>query len=275
MRQFRSVAIIGVGLVGGSLALALKKKKLVGEIIGVGRRRKNLSLAKKLGIIDRGSLDAQILESADLVILATPVETVIKIAKRISPVLKKNCIVTDVGSTKEKIVQELDKLFPNFLGAHPLAGSEKRGLKFAKADIFEGSLCILTPTGKTKPRALREIKILWERLGARTVSLSPCAHDRITAFVSHLPHIAVFSLINSIPKKYLKFAASGLKDTTRIAASDEQLWADIFLSNENSLKVIDLFQDNLTGIKRAIKNRDRKSLVRILKNAKIKRESLG
>lgn len=276
MELFNKVAIIGVGLIGGSVALAIKKKRLAKEIVGVSRHKRTLMLAKKSGAIDRGSQDIHIIKDADLLILAVPVNTIMKLAPKIARIIKKDCLVTDVGSTKEEIVRKLDKLFPCYMGAHPLAGSEKRGITYAKVDIFKNSLCILTPTPRTAKLALRKIEQLWRKLGAKVVFLSSLNHDRVLSFVSHLPHIAAFSLIDAVPKKYLGFASTGLKDTTRIAASDSEVWSDIFLSNRrNIVNTIALFEKRLSKIKSAINRRDRKQLTLILKGAKRRRQTLG
>jgi len=274
-KLFNKVAIVGTGLIGGSMALAIKKQRLANEIIGVSRHKKSLLAAKKNGVIDRGSQDLNIIKDADLVVLAAPVNTILNLAEQISKIVKPGCIVTDVGSTKREIVSKLEKLFPGYVGSHPLAGSEKRGVLNADAGIFRGTLCILTPTKKTDQHALSKIKKLWNALGARVLLLPADRHDKILSFVSHLPHVAAFSLISIVPGKYLKFAASGLKDTTRIASSDSQLWSDIFLSNpENISNAISLLQDVLSRIKSAINKKDRKLLSSILKEAKKKRESL-
>jgi prephenate dehydrogenase len=276
MKLFKKVAIIGTGLIGGSIALAIKKHHLAERIVGVSRHNKSLLLAKKKGAIDKGSLSLDIIKDADLLILAAPVNIIIKLAPSIAKIVRKDCIVTDVGSTKEKIVASLEKRFLNFVGSHPLAGSEKRGIINAEADIFKGSLCILTPTKNTNKKAFKKIKLLWSNASAKTIILSPSTHDNILSFVSHLPHIVAFSLISAIPKQYLKFASTGLKDTTRIAASDSELWSEIFLSNKkNILKAIELLQDNLSRIKTSIQRKDKKRLVQILKEAKIKRQKLG
>ncbi|MBM3245906.1 MAG: prephenate dehydrogenase/arogenate dehydrogenase family protein [Candidatus Omnitrophica bacterium] len=275
MKLFNKVAIIGTGLIGGSLALALKKKGLAEEIVGVSRHKKTLSLAKKMKVIDKGSQDLEIIQGADLVILATPVNTIINLAPEISKVIAKGCIVTDVGSTKEAIVSRLEKIFPRYVGSHPLAGSEKRGIASANAGIFKGSLCILTPTINTDRIAEERISNMWIKLGAKVIRLTPAAHDKILSFVSHLPHLVAFSLIGAVPGKYLKFASGGLKDTTRVAASDSELWADIFLSNQkNMAKAIALIEENLSKIKSAIKRRDKRLLIKILKNAQDKRKAL-
>lgn len=276
MRLFNKVAIIGIGLIGGSMALDIKKKRLAHQIIGVSRHKSSLIWGKKSRVIDKGSQHLSIIQDADLVVLATPVNTILKLADVIVRFIRKDCIVTDVGSTKKEIVSKLSKIFPNYVGSHPLSGSEKRGITNAQADIFKNSLCILTPTKNTPPKVLKKIENLWNQLGARVVVLSPDTHDRILSFVSHLPHVIAFSSIGVVPDKYLKFGANGLKDTTRIALSDSRLWADIFLSNRKNIrKSIESFQDNLSRIKSAINKRDEKTLIKILKKAKAKRETLG
>lgn len=276
MKLFNKVAIVGTGLIGGSLALAIKKKRLAHEIIGVSRHKKSLLLAKKRGAIDRGSQELNIIKDADLVILAMPVNTIINLATKISKIIRKVCIVSDVGSTKEEIVSYLAKTFPKYVGSHPLAGSEKRGIINASPHIFKDSLCILTPMKNTDVNALNKIKILWSQMGAKVVLLNPKTHDKILSFTSHLPHILAFSLIESIPKKYLKFASAGLRDTTRIAASDSQLWLDIFLSNQkNIIRTIELFENNLSRIKQAVQKKDKRRLLLILKEAKKRRNSLN
>jgi prephenate dehydrogenase len=276
MKLFKRIAIVGTGLIGASLAMAIKEKKLADEVIGVSRHKKNLNLAKRNRIIDKGSQDICIIAQADFVVLATPVKTILKLADKISGIVKKDCIVTDVGSTKQEIASKLGRLFTNYVGAHPLAGSEKRSITHARADIFKDSLCILTPTHSTNPAALKKVKDFWAQLGAKTVFLSPVQHDRILAFVSHLPHAIAFSLITCVPKNYFRFAASGLKDTTRIAASDSVIWEDIFLSNQkNILKTIETFEAQLSALKSALKAKDKPELHKILKLAKTKRETLG
>jgi len=276
MRLFNKVAVVGIGLIGGSLAAAIKKKRLAQEVLGVSRHKKTLLLAKKSGLIDKGSQDIHIIKDADLVILATPVETIMNLAPVIARIIRPGCIVIDVGSTKQEIVSKLGKFFAYYVGSHPLAGSEKRGILNAHPDIFKNSLCILTPTKNTHKGALEKIKRFWQALDTKVILLRPGLHDRILSGVSHLPHIVAFSLINSIPKKYLKFSSTGLKATTRIALSDHKLWADIFLSNQkNTLKAIDSFGGHLRQVKSAIQRKDRRLLSRILKKAKAKRKILS
>lgn len=276
MKLFNKVAIIGVGLIGGSMALAIKKKGLARHIVGVSRHKSTLIQAKRDRIIDKGSQDLSIIKDADLLVLATPVNTILKLSNAITKLIRPDCVITDVGSTKKEIVSRLSKIFPNYIGSHPLAGSEKRGVTNVQAELFRGSLCIMTPTKNTSPKALKKIRNLWNHLGARVVFLNPDDHDIILSFVSHLPHAIAFSLIEVIPDKFLKFAATGLKDTTRVALSDSRLWADIFLSNrKNMLKAIGVFQDNLSKMKSAIDKRDEKTIIKILKKARAKREALN
>jgi len=273
MKIFEKVVIVGTGLIGGSIALAIKKKKLAGEVWGVSRRRESLVSAKRIGAIDYGSQDMNIAKDADLVILAVPVNTILDMAERISKIVKPRCIICDVGSSKQQIVSRLDKLFDNFVGTHPMAGSEKKGVIHASYGLFAGSVCIITPTRKTNQQAFKRIKDLWKALGAQVVCLDAFLHDKMVSYISHLPHIVVFALMGIIPDKYLKFASGGLKDTTRIAASDSFLWRDIFLSNRRELlKSIKSFENNLTTIKMAVDKGDGRKLVSILKRARKKRD---
>ena len=275
MRMFNKVAIVGTGLIGGSLALFIKKNKLAGEVVGVTEHKASLALAVKMKAIDKGSLSLDIIKGADLLILAAPVDTIISLRKQIRKNLNKDCVVTDVGSTKEKIVSLLEKDFKNYAGSHPLAGSEKRGIKNARSDIFKGSLCILTPTNKTQRKALAKIKALWIKTGARVVTLSPEAHDKALSFTSHLPHVAAFSLINSVPLNSLKLSSGGLKDTTRVALSSPKLWQGIFLTNKKELlAALAIFEKNLQVIKGALQKNDKRLLTKILSQAQKKRNIL-
>lgn len=275
MKKFNKIVIIGTGLIGGSLGLALKKKDLAGQIIGLSRKKANANLAKRCKAIDIVGRSLEVVKDADLVILATPVDIILKLAPKIAKQIKKDCCVIDVGSSKEKIVARLDKIIPNFVGCHPLAGSEKRGAKNIQPDIFFGCTCILTPTEKTNQNTLNKIKLFWQKIGAKTVLLTPQAHDRALSLTSHLPHALAFALINSVPDNLLNLSAGGLKDITRIAASDPKLWSQIFLSNRNNLIcAFASFQDKINALKTALRNNDRRSLIKILNAAKNKRKKL-
>lgn len=276
MKMFNKVVIIGTGLIGGSLGLVLKKQRLAGEVIGLSRHRKNSKLAKKFGAIDSIAESLAVVEEADLVILATPVDTIIDLAGKIAKKIKKDCIVIDVGSTKERIVLKLSTLIPNFLGCHPLAGSEKKGIANLQEGIFKGSICIITPTAKTNPRVLSKVKLFWNKIGARTVILSAKKHDQALAFTSHLPHALAFLLISLIPDQCLGLSSSGLRDTTRISSSDAHLWSEIFLSNRgNLLTALSIFQTKLIALKLALESGNKKQLIKILRLANKKRARLG
>jgi len=276
LKIFNKVVIIGTGLIGGSLGLAMKKKGLAKTIIGLSRLRKNIIKAKKFGAIDIVGRSIDVVNDADLVILATPIDTIIDIALKFSKKIKKNCIVIDVGSTKEKIVSKLSRVIPNFIGCHPLAGSEKRGIVNFKAGIFKDSICVITPTNKTNKAALKKIKLLWKELGTLLIFLTPKKHDQILALTSHLPHAIAFSLISAIPDQFLNLSSSGLKDTTRIAGSDANIWNQVFLSNcKNLISAISSFKKKLKNLELALKNNNKKQLIGILNFAKKKREKLG
>jgi len=269
------VAIIGPGLIGGSIGLALKRKRIALKVIGISRRQKTITLAKKLKAIDSGSRDIRIVKDADLIILATPVHTILRLADILKKIAREDAIIMDVGSSKEEIVARFQKLFCRYIGAHPLAGSEQQGVASASPCMFKNSLCVLSVNRKTDPSALRKITGLWRLLGARTVLLSPASHDKIMAMVSHLPHSVSFALMGTVPQGYLKYAAGGLRGTTRIAGSDSILWTDIFLSNrKNILKAISAFENNLAGIKKAIQKNNRNLLERKLRQARERRELL-
>jgi prephenate dehydrogenase len=275
MKLFDKVVIIGLGLIGGSLGLAIKKRRLARVVIGISRRRSTLLTAKKRGAVDIACRDLRAVRDADLIVLATPIGTILKIAGKISAEVKPGAVVIDVGSTKKEIVSRLERLFPGYVGAHPLAGSEKRGVVNADENIFEDSLCILTPVTAARRQSLVKIKKLWNMVGARVVYLKPAAHDEILAFVSHLPHLIAFSLLRSVPKEYLKFSASGFRDTTRIASSDAEIWKDIFLSNRKSiLRAVKGFRKCLSVLESAVRKKDAKGLEGILRETKKIRDSL-
>lgn len=276
MSMFDKVAIFGTGLIGGSMGLAIKRKGLARRVIGFSLHRKNAELARKVGAIDRIASSLKEVREADLVILAAPVDAIINIAPQLARNLKNGCLVIDAASTKEKIVKKLGRLIPDFIGCHPLAGSEKKGISNAMADIFAGSICVITPAAGTKKGCLKKVRVLWHKLGARTILMSAARHDRILAFTSHLPHAVAFSLMGSIPEGFMKISSGGLADTTRISGSDEVIWSQIFLSNrDNLLASIFSFQKKLAALKLALGNKDSKGLVKILAAARKKHSRLG
>ncbi len=276
---FKKVTIVGVGLMGGSLGLALKKHKLAREVIGLSYQQSSLVQALKIKAIDVGLTDtSKAIRGADLVVLATPVNTIIKLLTTIKPYLRRGCIVTDVGSIKGKIVEEAEKilLFPGFfVGSHPLAGSEKKGAMFADPDLFEGARCIMTPTAVTNQVAKEKVKYLWSKIGAKVNFMSTEEHDTALAHISHLPHLLAYGLMRSIPDQYLEYGSQGLKDTTRIASSTPQMWNDIFMANSKKvIKALDDLVRELGLFRKTIIDRDQDAFIKYFTLAKEKRDGM-
>jgi len=281
--HFDKVTILGVGLIGASFALALKKCSLSEEIIGYGRKEENLTEAKEKNIIDSFELDpAKACCDADLVVFATPVGVFVDIAKRISDALKKNTIVTDVGSVKGKLVDAMEALMPaevSFVGGHPIAGSDRSGHDRASAGIFEGAKCIITPTERTDKNALEKVIAIWKTFGSLITLIDPDEHDRIYAAVSHLPHVLAYEIVNTIAdidSSYLKFSGPGFRDTTRIASSHPELWRDICIHNRsNLLAYLDILRKNLDRVSQYLRASDAASLERDFQRARTLREGIG
>ncbi len=276
---FRRVAIIGIGMMGGSLAMAIKKYGLAQEVIGVSKQQASLDKAIEKKAIDKGFLEIpEAVRNADLVVLATPVESIIKLLPTINPHLKRGCIVTDLGSAKVEIVETTQKALSNpsfFVGSHPLVGSHQEGIEFAKAELFENAICIMTPTAQTHQMPQRKIEQLWTTLKCQVKYLSAEKHDEILAAISHLPHVLAYALIETIPPTSLEFATQGLKDMTRIAASSPQMWNDICMVNSrNVLQNLDELVKNLSFLRNAIVNQDRKALMYHFTKAQEKRNQL-
>ncbi|MFP4473362.1 MAG: prephenate dehydrogenase [Candidatus Omnitrophota bacterium] len=276
---FRKVTIIGVGLMGGSLGKAIKKQGLAREVAGLSRKAASLSAAQKAGAIDMGTHDIKkAVANADLVVLATPVSVVPKMFEMIAPHIRRNTIVTDVGSTKVSIVRAAGETLPNasyFVGSHPLAGSEKRGAEHADENLYRGAVCIMTPAEGANRQAVDRVKKLWSRVGSQVKILPPEEHDEVLAAVSHVPHLLAYALMRYMPQNYLPFAAGGLKDTTRIAASSPQVWSDISLANSrNILKSLDAVIEELSHLRRGIIEKDDKALMQIFKTAQAKRNRI-
>lgn len=276
---FRKVAIIGVGLIGGSVGKALKKYKLAKEIYGVSRRKEALVEAVKSHAIDHGTHDIKkAVANADLVVLATPVNVVSAMFEQIAPLVKRGCVITDVGSVKGSIVGDAQDKLQNpmmFVGSHPLAGSEKRGVEFSNEDLFQGTICLMTPLEETNRGAIDRVKRMWEKLGAGVRMMTPEEHDRALGYVSHLPHLLAYALIATVPESQLPLAAAGLKDTTRIAASSPEIWNDIFIANsKNMIRSIDECVANLSMLRKAISEGDEKVLKKELMRAQTRRERI-
>jgi prephenate dehydrogenase len=242
MAEFDTVTIVGVGLIGGSIGLAVRERKLAAQVIGVGRDDEKLDRAKRLGVIDAGTTNiAHGVEGAQLVVVATPVDTVADFVSQAAGHCANRALVTDAGSTKASIVERVEQLLidrrdgPRFVGSHPLAGDHRTGVEFARSDLFEGRKAIVTPSEKTHRAAVVEIGGFWQSLGADVVVMGPAEHDEALAATSHLPHLIASALALSTPKDLLPLAASGWRDTTRIAGGDPHLWRAIFAANREEV----------------------------------------
>jgi prephenate dehydrogenase len=278
--NLRCVTIIGVGLLGASIGLAIKARWPKVHVAGVGRRKESLQEAMRLGAIDSAHLQSsEPAAASDMIILATPVGAFASHLQAIAGTLQRGAIVTDVGSTKAGVVRIARRILGKsapFVGSHPMAGSEQRGPSHARADLLVGATCILTPVRDTSPVALNRVERFWRALGARTVRMSPQAHDRAVAAVSHLPH-ALAALLTTLPRKAdLEVAAGGFADSTRMAGGDVEMWRDIFLTNRRwVLAAIDAFDENLMRLRDLVETGDAKGIERFLSAAKTRREAWG
>lgn len=283
--KFKRVAIIGVGLIGGSFARNCRRYNLTEEIIGYGRSEENLREAKELGLIDSYHLDPVVeIERADFILLATPVNAIIFIAKQIIPFIKDETLLTDVGSIKLEIVKEIYPIIPDyikFIGGHPIAGTENSGVKASFTELFCNAKCILTETPQTDKKALKTVKEVWEICGSEVIIMDPEHHDIIMAAVSHIPHIAAYSLVNALSvvayqeKDIFSYAGGGFKDFSRIASSSPAMWKDIcMLNKDNILQTLSVYIEQLEEMRRFIKEDNFTTLEREFFKAKDIRDSI-
>ena len=283
---FDRVAIVGLGLIGGSLARALRRASLCGSITGYGRREAALQQAIEHGVIDRYSLDvAQAVDGADLVVLATPLSTTESLMRAMNEVLKPGCIVTDVGSAKGVVAaaarNALADRLPFFVPAHPIAGTEQSGVEASFAELFEDHVVIITPLAETGRDATEKIAAMWRGTGARVVELDVEHHDEVLAATSHLPHVLVYTLIDCLARMQDKqeifdYAAGGFADFTRVASSSPQMWRDICLANSASLlAVLDRFEQHLGRARRAIAAGEGDRLMEIFSRARQARDEFA
>ncbi|MDQ6957082.1 MAG: prephenate dehydrogenase/arogenate dehydrogenase family protein [Mariprofundaceae bacterium] len=280
--QIKHLVVIGTGLIGGSLALALKRAGCVERVTGVGRSVENLEEAVRLGVIDDFSHDvATAVADADMVFVSTPVAAYTQAFKAMSAQLPEHAIVTDAGSTKQSVVHDAQKYLshPNrFVPAHPVAGAEHSGVKAAFAELFEKHVCIITPDENTDKDAIEQVQNMWECVGAQITSMRAAEHDDILASVSHLPHLAAFALVNAVrgddeSGDAFRFAAGGFRDFTRIASSSPEMWRDIALCNRDALmQKVDLLQDELKALRVALQSEDGDALLQKFADAKQARD---
>jgi prephenate dehydrogenase len=278
--QWQTVAIVGVGLIGGSIGLAARRRGLARCIRGVGWRQHTLDVAHERGAIDEGHLQlAPAVAGADLVVFCTPVQAIPGQILEAAAHARPGAVFTDAGSTKEQIVAAVEGRLPDgvhFVGSHPLAGSEKRGPEHADARLFQNRLTVLTPTAATDPEALRQVRVFWEALGSRVKEMSPQAHDQALALTSHVPHLLASVLAGVLPEEWHGLTATGFRDTTRIAAGDPHLWTGIFLQNRAAvLAALARFAAHLDRFQSAVVAGDEATLMTLLDQAKKVRDALG
>ena len=275
----RVLAIVGVGLLGGSVAKAARANGVASRIVGIGRNVGRLQAAQDAGIIDDFATDAQQCDPIwDFVVVSTPVDRVADDVVRIAEASRPGTIITDVGSVKAPICSAVENQLPQdveFVGSHPLAGSEKTGFEASRANLFEDRVTVVTPTSSTSTAALDTIESFWSALGSRVIRMPCDVHDETLAKTSHLPHVIASALAAQLQDHDRDFAATGFRDTTRIAAGDPDLWVSILLSNSDAVskKLVD-FSNQLADFTRAIQNQDVQSLKSLLELAKTSRDAL-
>jgi prephenate dehydrogenase len=279
-----TIAIVGVGLLGGSIGLAARERHLARRIVGIGRDLAKLREAENRRAVTEVTTDlATGVRDANLVIICTPVETVVDIVRQIAPAVGKGTLITDVGSTKATIVAGADQvladgkgLWASFVGSHPLAGSEKNGVLFARADLLEGRTVIVTPSAATNADSADKVERFWQALGAKIVRVTPEEHDVAIAATSHLPHLVASALAAATPANDLPLAGSGWSDTTRIAAGDAELWRQILLDNRvHTLKALARFEKLVAAFRTALEAGDSAALATLLTQGKRNRDFVG
>ncbi|WP_456436293.1 prephenate dehydrogenase [Thermovibrio ammonificans] len=281
--EFKEICIIGLGLIGGSFALNLRLKGFPGKITAVDINPEAIEKGLELEVIDSGSIKHSMAESADLVVLATPVGAYEPVLKQLKPHLNGSQVVSDLGSVKGKLVYRCEELLADtapFVGGHPIAGTEKSGVESAVPDLFVGAKFIVTPTENTDPKALEKVKRLWKQLGSEVIEMDPYHHDRVFAAVSHLPHVVAYSIVSAIDDlseqvntNLFELTGGGFRDFTRIAMSDPIMWRDICLANrENLLNSIKSFKSALEKVEKLIEEGNGEGLKEFFEKAREKRK---
>lgn len=278
--KYSKVAILGPGLLGGSIALALRERQLAAEISLYGRSEQSLEGARKAGVTGSLHTDPQrAVEDAELVIFCTPIGVMPELAERILPALDPFAVVTDVGSVKGCVVKEMEAILhgrARWVGSHPMAGSEQAGFAAARADLFKGSVAIVTPNETTDPQAVEIASALWTQLGCRIITLDPALHDQLVAQISHLPHLVAAALVQSASEASLALIGNGFRDTTRVAAGPPAMWTDILLSNREALgSVLGRLIATLETARQQLQSGDEKGLHQLLAQANHVRSQLG
>lgn len=279
------MAIVGVGLIGGSVGLALRRRGLAENVVGIGRRAVSLDMAHRAGAVTQSTQDLRSgLAGTELVVICTPVAQIVEQVRQVAAACGARSLITDVGSTKGWIVGQIDALLQNgalpagtrYVGSHPIAGSEQTGVAQADAELFQGRVVVVTPTARSAEADVTTVSDFWSALGADVRRLSPEAHDAVLAATSHVPHVVAFALAASVADENWPLSAGGLRDTTRIAASDPELWSQILLTNRDEvLKALERYQQSLDGLRDALRQSDKTRLLELLQEAKRKRDAVG
>lgn len=275
---------MGVGLLGGSIGLAVRNQELANEIAGYVRRDASVSDCEKFGVTDYATTDLlAAVSKSDLIVLCTPLAQMRTLVCQLIPALKRGAIVTDVGSVKTSVVREVESLIhkvgAHFIGSHPMAGAEKIGVSAARQGLFEKAVCVVTPTANSNPAALKKVERFWKALGSRVIRMKPETHDLLVSRSSHLPHVVAATLTNLIlnpqhPKEQAALCATGFRDTTRIASGSPEMWRDIGLANrKNLVRALDVFVKDLQNVQQALKSSDDKALTRFFEQAKQRRDN--
>ena len=266
--SFEKVCIVGLGLIGGSVGLAIKRSNISNQITGYARSNSTLERAIELGLVDKVEDNLKdAVNDCDLVILATPLSAFKKLVEEMSPFLKKNCIITDTGSAKLSVIEDLSGILPSnveFVPGHPIAGTEESGPDAGFAELFDNRWCILTPTDDNSSHAVDLVREFWESIGSKVEIMDPLHHDKVLAITSHIPHLIAFNIVgtannlaNVTEKEVVKYSAGGFRDFTRIAASDPKMWSDIFTYNSEAvLEMLELFSNDLAKLKAAVIKKD-------------------
>ncbi len=285
MKRWNTVAIVGVGLIGGSVGLALRRRGLAENVVGIGRRAVSLDMAHRVGAVTQSTQDLKSgLASAELIVVCTPVAQIVEQVRQVAAFGSWRSLITDVGSTKGWIVGQVESLLQDgtlpagtrYVGSHPIAGSEQTGVAQADAELFDGRVVVVTPTPRTPEADVAVVSDFWSALGADVRRLTPAAHDAVLAATSHVPHVVAFALADSVADDDWPLSAGGLRDTTRIAASDPELWAQILLSNRDEvLRALERYQQSLDGLRDALRQDDKARLLEFLSQAKRKRDAVG
>lgn len=277
---FKTIGIIGVGLLGGSIAAAARRRKLVESVLGAGRNPSRMRKAQHSGLLDRGTTNiAQTAAESDLVVICTPVNQIVHFTRVVAQNCRPGTIITDVGSTKQQICQELYGTLPEgvtFVASHPLAGSEKAGFENADQNLFQNRPCVMTPDDSLPAEAVAKVRHFWEAIGMNVLVTSPAQHDQILAETSHLPHVVSSALALTLEEENRDFTSTGFRDTTRIAGGDPGIWIDILLSNSQAVvNSIDKYTQSLQCFREAISNHDQKKLHQLLEDGKKNHDALN